>query len=77
MNDDREIAHSKTLDSETIDHILNRVGVDWLVPYYLQLVFSGLRELDSPLGNAQVDQVIESLLNPHHKNSLLAAEANR
>ena len=61
-------AYEKTLDEETIDRILTRVGVDWLVPYYLQLVFNELRNLPGLLGRLQVDQEMESLLGPHHRN---------
>ncbi len=45
--------------------------IEWPLPYYLQLLFSELRELpdisDRPLNSADVDKAIHQLLEPAHK----------
>jgi len=50
------------------NHILTRVG--WPVPYYLQLIFHELRNLDEawPITAVQVDNAVERLLDPARRN---------
>lgn len=66
-----ELAHSYELplDSATIDHLLERIG--WPVPYYLQLMFSHLRDayLDEQTqpSPAAVDVVFDKLLGQSYR----------
>lgn len=66
-----ELAHSYELplDSATIDHLLERIG--WPVPYYLQLMFSHLRDayLDEKTqpSPAAVNAVFDKLLGQSYR----------
>ena len=60
------------LSEEVIDYMIQRVG--WPIPFYLQLLFSAMRDqqLNSDTGDAlfdiaAVDDAFESLLTPSHK----------
>jgi uncharacterized protein len=60
--------HNLPLSEEVRSHILHRVG--WTIPYYLQLIFAGLRECSNGGGEptvAHVDDVFEGLLKPAKK----------
>ena len=54
--------HEVVLSSVVRKLILRRVG--WLAPYYLQLVFSELRNVEGPVTQTQVDRVIDALTTP-------------
>ena len=47
-------------------HVITRTG--WPAPYYLQLIFHQLRDIARAVTNADVDQAIQDLLSPHHRN---------
>ena len=65
-------SYDMALTDEVIDYMVQRVG--WPIPYYLQLLFSAMRdeelnnETDETLfDKAAVDNAFESLLTPSHK----------
>jgi hypothetical protein len=62
-------SYGLALTPEVRAAICSRSG--WLIPYYLQLIFSGLREHCGDTGAAPtpalVDQVFEELLSPGHR----------
>jgi hypothetical protein len=47
-------------------HAIARAG--WAAPYYLQLIFHGLRDTKGTISTTVVDRVIDDLLGPRHKN---------
>ena len=57
-------SYAMELGSAAEDRILERVG--WAAPYYLQLVFNGLRDCTAP-GISEVDEAVDDLLRPHSK----------
>ena len=63
-------SYNLTLTPDVLDAIRARAG--WLIPYYLQLIFSGLREHCGDTGDhpssAIVDRVFEELLSPGHRS---------
>jgi hypothetical protein len=48
--------------------LLERVGSDRPIPYYLQLMFDQLRQIGNEPAVADVDAAVENLLRPAHKN---------
>jgi uncharacterized protein len=62
-------SYSIALSPEVRDHVVKRIG--WPVPYYLQLMFSSLRDAvednDAPVTIATVDALFEKLLGPGYQ----------
>jgi hypothetical protein len=58
------MSYQVTLNARVRAYILTRTG--WLAPYYLQLIFCGLRK-HTVITESDVDQVIEDLLGPHNR----------
>lgn len=64
----KALAHAEKVDlGESVrSYIVTRTG--WPAPYYLQLIFHELRDLHRDVTEADVEQAIEDLLGPHHRN---------
>jgi len=62
-------SYDLTLSAEVVDHILQRL--EWLLPYYLQLAFSVLVDLNESHGRqpdvAMIDETFDSLMQPSNK----------
>jgi uncharacterized protein len=59
-------AYGISLSEEVRRHIVRRAG--WPAPYYLQLIFHGLRTMKRAPTVADVDAAIDDLLGPQHRN---------
>lgn len=59
-------SHAMDLQAAVRRHAITRAG--WPAPYYLQLIFHGLRSVTGPPSMQDVDRVIDDLLGPQHKN---------
>jgi hypothetical protein len=63
-----ELAHNYEIElrPEVVEHMLDKVG--WLIPYYLQLLFSAVRDLGVAVPDVEtVEQAYAGLLANHHK----------
>jgi hypothetical protein len=63
-----ELAHSYEIElrAEVNEHMLDKVG--WLIPYYLQLLFSAVRDLGVATPDVEtVERAYAGLLANHHK----------
>ena len=58
--------YHKDLGETVRRYIVTRTG--WPAPFYLQLIFHELRDIEGPIANTDVDRAIEDLLGPHHRN---------
>jgi hypothetical protein len=59
--------HRVDLNEIVRRHIVSRIG--WTAPYYVQLVFHELRNIQGAVAEADVDRAIENLLSPYHRNA--------
>ena len=58
--------YHKDLSATVRRYIVKRTG--WPAPFYLQLIFHELRDIEGPVARAHVDRAVENLLGPHHRN---------
>lgn len=59
-------AYEKVLTPVVRKHVIVRAG--WPAPYYLQLIFHEIRDVEGRITKADVDRAIEGLLGPKHRN---------
>ena len=61
-------SYNMTLSPDVRKRVLERVGSDRPIPYYLQLMFDQLRQLGREPAVEDVDAAVENLLRPAHRN---------
>jgi hypothetical protein len=61
-------SYGMTLGPDVRNRVLERVGSDRPIPYYLQLIFDQLRQIGGEPVMGDVETAVENLLRPAHKN---------